>query len=757
MVAGSRRSPGLPSWWQTGIHDKPFLKGLAKHGVGRQDLILEDEDLPFAGISTNLAVIRQEWLLKKELEGSMGPEDTRDDKSLLSIKEEVVSSDGMLLDAVKLEFQEKQEKQEPQGLKPEGATVSPADDPMQIEQKLDEMLVKEPTAFDLGESLFQHESGVDMETVADITAKSEVMKDTLADDIKIKDEAGPSDAIKPKSEPANISKASTRPAEPEEFAWLKEAVVLRRIDHLIDIIQNPKPVSKKKRRSHAAQLAILAKQGAKMKGSESDDASDRDDEEDGTPTPVPSIPPSPDKKRKRPPQNNKKPDKNRMQLTSLVESSYSSSPGGPSDKAKDKKKQPKSAPKQGLKLTIKLKLPTAESATKKIEKVSSSKVRREDNSDESSSGSDTDEMISMASKQVEYLQRKINEKKQQRSGSPASVGGKSSSKPKGLYPGSSTPMRLSPTQPSGQYTNSHRSEARRRGRSRSMSSRSSRSRSRSQSWPRSRSRSRSVSRSRRRSRRSYSRSSSSASSSSSSSASGSSSSGSSSDSDSDSSKRRRRILLKRKRSGRDGAKMKKRRRSRSRSLSRSSSRSRTRPRSRSRLRSFSRSVSRSRSRSRSRARSLSRSSSRSRSRSVSPLDRRYRPSGATMPSSSSSSAAASHSTPSTYKQKVSPTFMSTFSGKAKGKPTQKQEKGSNGAQVKGGAGVKKATKAKNPAGSNKASNGKRKHSGGDTAKYEVEESVGRAFSPLSDEDDDDDDDDDGTFSDNNGYHKKYKV
>lgn len=729
MVAGSRRSPGLPSWWQTGIHDKPFLEGLAKHGVGRQDLILEDEDFPFAGISANLATIRQEWLLKKGLERSMEPEDTRDDKSLVSIvKEEVASGEGMVLDAVKYE-QEKEEQ------KPEGSTDSPADDPMQIEQKVDEMLVKE-AAFDLGESLLQQDS-VDMEAT-DVKIKNEENTE-LADDIKVKDETASPGAIKPK-EPA-APKAPARPAEPEEFAWLKEAVVLRRIDHLIDIIQNPKPVSKKKRRNHAEQLAILAKQGKKKKSFfESEDPSDRDDDEDRTPTPLPSIPQSPDKKRKRQ-ASNKKPDQSRMLLASLVESSLSSSPG-PSSFGKDKdKKKPKEAPKQGLKLTIKLKMPSADSSTKKSEKVASSKVRREDNSEGSSSGSDTDEMISMASKQVQYLQRKINEKKQQRSGSPASVGGKNLSKAKGLQPGSSTPLRLSPSQ-----------NSRRRGRSRSVSSRSSRSSpSRSRSWSRSRSRSRSVSRSRRRGRRLYSRSSSSASSSSSS-GSGSSSSGSSSgsDSDSDSSKRRRKILLKRKRSGRDGAKMKKRRRSRSKSLSRSRSRSRTRSRSHSR--SFRRSISRSRSRSRSRIRSLSRSRSRSRSRSLSPVDRRYRPLGTAMiPSSSSSSAAASHSTPLAYKQKVSPTFMSTFSGKAKAKPQAHKEKGSNGAQAKGRAAKK--TKAKNPPGGDKVSNGKRKHTiGGGASRY------GEEVGPLSPSDEEEEDnDDDDTFSDNNGYHKKYKV
>jgi len=95
--------------------------------------------------------------------------------------------------------------------------------------------------------------------------------------------------------------------------------------------------------------------------------------------------------------------------------------------------------------------------------------------------------------------------------------------------------------------------------------------------------------------------------------------------------------------------------------------------------------------------------------------------------------------------------MSTFSGKAKAKPQAHKEKGSNGAQAKGRAAKK--TKAKNPPGGDKMSNGKRKHTmGGGASRYGEE--VGR-LSPSDEEEEDNDDDD--NFSDNNGYHKKYKV
>lgn len=43
----SRKTSGLPSWWETPLHDVALLEAVGKHGLGRWDLVLMDETLPF--------------------------------------------------------------------------------------------------------------------------------------------------------------------------------------------------------------------------------------------------------------------------------------------------------------------------------------------------------------------------------------------------------------------------------------------------------------------------------------------------------------------------------------------------------------------------------------------------------------------------------------------------------------------------------------------------------------------------------------
>lgn len=43
----SRKTSGLPSWWETPLHDAALLRAAGKYGLGRWDLVVLDEDLPF--------------------------------------------------------------------------------------------------------------------------------------------------------------------------------------------------------------------------------------------------------------------------------------------------------------------------------------------------------------------------------------------------------------------------------------------------------------------------------------------------------------------------------------------------------------------------------------------------------------------------------------------------------------------------------------------------------------------------------------
>ncbi|KAL1920993.1 uncharacterized protein VTP21DRAFT_11628 [Calcarisporiella thermophila] len=57
---------GLPRWWITGQHDKDFLVGLAKHGINRSDLILDDRELGFYWVRKQMEESNEEFQWLKE-------------------------------------------------------------------------------------------------------------------------------------------------------------------------------------------------------------------------------------------------------------------------------------------------------------------------------------------------------------------------------------------------------------------------------------------------------------------------------------------------------------------------------------------------------------------------------------------------------------------------------------------------------------------------------------------------------------------
>ncbi|KAF8984052.1 choline dehydrogenase 6 [Entomortierella lignicola] len=590
LLAAGRRSPGLPSWWITGIHDRPFLEGLARHGINRQDLIVEDEDLPFAAISRHYAALQKERLEKKA--------DLAENPNLDIMQQDSVEN------AVKAATLADQLDDSSETIK-RGSSIGMSElvNGTKMEDADKEMPYTQVEVKDEPNGTVTSESKDDVKTVLE-GVKSEAINDG---DIAMQEPLAPKQDVSPSSNIAVAKGKPVPPPEPEEFIWLKEAVVLRRVDHLIDIVLHPKPVSKKKKKHHEAQMLLNSSSPAAASSQSTRDKEPHpgdDDESEAEPSErddyeTPPIPDSPVKKRRgRGPAKEKRakdPITGKPSSSSLVTIS------------KDGKDDSTEAKPSGLKLMIKLKMPTSSSSSsasksagaKKAQPPVSKRAREdEDNKDSKSSGSDTDEMMAIASKQVEYLQRKINEKKLQRASSPATGGvgggGSSSSKPKANPGGmskTSSPMRSTPPPPSTSRQSRPVNKSKRR-RPRSISASSSSGSSRSSRSSSSRSSSRSSSSSSR--------------------------SGSVSSSGSESYNRDRRRGRDPKRRRRQSTS--RRRRSRTRSYSRSISRSRSRPRyrSRSRLASISRSRSRSVSRSRSRSRLRSRTRSRSHSRSQSP-------------------------------------------------------------------------------------------------------------------------------------------
>ncbi|KAF9953229.1 Chromodomain-helicase-DNA-binding protein 9 [Mortierella alpina] len=388
LLAAGRRSPGLPSWWRTGIHDKPFLIGLAKHGVNRQDLIVEDEDLPFAAISRHLTELHKDHQRRKQAmlatEGS----------GYMNVKQEDAVEEAVKAAVIKLGHVQ-------------ALSATSIDETGSMESKM-------ALAFNNDAAKPSIDGVLDRKDVA--------LDGSVPGSTELKQEPSSSPKIGAKEKPAAAS-------EPEEFVWLKEAVVLRRVDHLIDIVLNPKPVSKKKRRSHAAQLALsnagsaATSVGEKRKSREGDhDDSEHTEREEHSSLP-PSAPASPSKKRR----------KASVRETPVkVKNNEDKKGNTPSTvPPKDKSKANGVVKGSGLTLRIKLNISSQEgsASAKKDHRPTTIKRDHEDGpllSDSNSTGSDTDEMMAKASKQLEYLQRRINEKKLQRASSP-NVGGSSGS------------------------------------------------------------------------------------------------------------------------------------------------------------------------------------------------------------------------------------------------------------------------------------------------------------------------------------------
>ncbi|CAO3638143.1 unnamed protein product [Cunninghamella blakesleeana] len=46
-LMAARKTSGLPSWWKVPEHDRALLQGICKHGYSRNDLLLNDAELPF--------------------------------------------------------------------------------------------------------------------------------------------------------------------------------------------------------------------------------------------------------------------------------------------------------------------------------------------------------------------------------------------------------------------------------------------------------------------------------------------------------------------------------------------------------------------------------------------------------------------------------------------------------------------------------------------------------------------------------------
>ncbi|KAF9340248.1 hypothetical protein BGZ91_002912, partial [Linnemannia elongata] len=771
LLGAGRRSPGLPSWWLAGVHDKPFLEGLAKHGINRQDLIVTDETLPFAAISQHYAALQKELREKKSIAAANG--EKIDD----AVKQDEDGGEDPVEKAVKAAALADQIDR-PSSLDSAGGKdligpsllgrvegiVGEHLSTVKMEEEIKIALVSKTVMDDVSLSFIQDTKdilstggatldkaldkpaqtllGMNSVETGEATTTPDVDKSLLSESTIVKSES-PSVASGQTSSGSVIKDRKPTPQqETEEFVWPKEAVVLRRVDHLIDIVMNPKPVVGKKRKLTAVSIpSINNGVGSPAAGSDKrapldrdfgSDAGDRSDHGEETASAY-SIPPSPNKKpavvkkklAKKPkeqvqPEKEKEKEKGKKAKAPepvLVkgkkdkkrkgqneeEDQAENEPVTPKKRVKTKASPPalttsaslvtissetngtgpdgSSSKQSGLKLLIKLKMPSlappvqvttpsvVKAKGKKREAKSKPKVKpvkerpsaaakpssddktqptkkpvsERKKKDVESSGSDTDEMMAIASKQLEYLQRKIQEKKKmKRTSSPQlsiRVGSKSS-KAKAPPVGGSIQGNASVAKPlTARYSRSPppshlNSEPRRSESAQKPSADRQRGRSRSRS-------SRSSSSSRSRSSRSSSSSGSSSSSSSRSSPSSRSrsSSGSSSSSGSDSDSRRRRRKRGQHKSGlqrrSSGGSIRRRTRSVSRSRSRSFSRSRSR--------SLSRSRSRSLSHTRSRSRSLSRSRSRSRSRSMSPPrpysdHERYRnphPDTMTAPSSSS--------------------------------------------------------------------------------------------------------------------------
>ncbi|KAF9911379.1 choline dehydrogenase 7 [Linnemannia zychae] len=319
LLAAGRRSPGLPSWWLAGVHDKPFLQGLAKHGINRQDLLVADKTLPFAAINHHYATLQKALLEKKKL-------DAAHDKNMdINMKQEDDGSEDPVEKAVRAAALADQidtptldvANGDLTGLSLLGhveGIMSEHSSTIKSESKVEVMLVPEmvedgaPLAItrdhkdSLSGSLKNSLAMNGIEAGKPAGALGVDRTSRLLEETTLKQES-------PGAVPAQLTSGATTkevkpiPQEPEEFGWPKEAVVLRRVDHLIDIVMNPKPVVGKKRKMNAAinsmvnvnaespSVGLTRKTLNGNLGSDADDQSDRDEV-----TSPYSIPPSPNKK-----------------------------------------------------------------------------------------------------------------------------------------------------------------------------------------------------------------------------------------------------------------------------------------------------------------------------------------------------------------------------------------------------------------------------------------------------------------------------
>ena len=117
LLYRARRSGGLPKWWETSLHDVPFLRAIAKYGFGRADLVVADEEFPFLALyqerkpeeetasseSTSKALVDEKSEEEVIIKSPSAPRRSGRSASLRSRKSEaaeVVSSDPKIIQQI---------------------------------------------------------------------------------------------------------------------------------------------------------------------------------------------------------------------------------------------------------------------------------------------------------------------------------------------------------------------------------------------------------------------------------------------------------------------------------------------------------------------------------------------------------------------------------------------------------------------------------------------------------------------------------
>ncbi|KAI9176217.1 hypothetical protein H9P43_006582 [Blastocladiella emersonii ATCC 22665] len=57
VLGQAKRAAGLPDWWQSGAHDKTLLLGIAKHGYGRYEAIVQDPEFQFYALAESYRAV----------------------------------------------------------------------------------------------------------------------------------------------------------------------------------------------------------------------------------------------------------------------------------------------------------------------------------------------------------------------------------------------------------------------------------------------------------------------------------------------------------------------------------------------------------------------------------------------------------------------------------------------------------------------------------------------------------------------------